>query len=551
VIAPVESPPRSLWSVLDERRGRQPVLTVWEDGWRSWSWDEWRQQALRFAGGLAALGVCPGDRVAICLENSLLSCAAVLGTWFAGGCLVSLPAIARGVSESAYLEGLGRLLEVAEPAVVLLGSGLVEPFRDSGSRVRVHDVNRVSRSGNFEPCPLGDDDEVFVQFSSGSTSAPRGCVLTAGAISAQLDLLSVALEVDPHRDVKVDWLPLSHDMGLFGCLVLSAYWNGVPQVLSTPERFVLNPICWLEDCARFGATLACGPDFALSLVSRLGRHREMRDLCLRAVVLGGEPNQLPTLRRARAAAALSELSCGVLVPAYGLAEATLAVTMTPLGQGPTVVWADRDALASGRVELHDPGTDAEDRLRPVVAAGVPLPGVEVSAGARGMVGQISIRSPSLASRYLGEPGGAPSGFAEDGLLTSDRGFVHEGKLFPVGRSDDLLFVAGRNVYASDIELAVAARGLASPGRVAVVAVESSDGSRLVVVLEPSDSHHDLKVLAMELAAVAREMAGAAVRDFVFLPPGGFPRTPSGKLQRFRCRELAHEKNATQAQRLRI
>ena len=258
-----------LWSPLGQHRPAGALLRIWDDGqWVTWSWDEWQKRALRAAGGLRVAGVRPGERVAALLDNSPSSCVAALGTWLAGDCLVSLPAVARGMAVEQYTMQLARILDQAEPTLLLAPARYVDLLAAAIPTVKVQAFEGLEKQAVSEPVLAGPDEPVFVQYSSGSTSAPQGCVVSAGAIARQLTTLSHALELDPHTDLQVAWLPLSHDMGFFGCLLLSAYWTGAPLILSSPQRFLLGPQSWFGDCADFGATLTCGPNFALELVAK-------------------------------------------------------------------------------------------------------------------------------------------------------------------------------------------------------------------------------------------------------------------------------------------
>jgi fatty-acyl-CoA synthase len=531
-----------LWSPLRERRTARGLLRIWEDGaWITWSWEEWLERSVHFAAGLRCLGVRPGERVACLLANSASSCAAVLGTWFTGACLVSLPSIARGMDPSRFGKQLAGILAQCEPALVLVPAPFVDLIQAASPDARVHPIEIVGHETDFEPFLAGSDEAVFIQYSSGSTSEPRGCVVSAGAIARQMTMLSAALSLDPDDDVEVGWVPLSHDMGLFGCLLLSAYWTGVPLVLSTPQRFTMSPSSWFSDCIGFGATLTCGPNFSLELAARSASLLTPGPSRMRKLVVGGERILASTLERLFSALGPERLPREAVLPAYGLAEAVLDVTMTPVGRGPVLAAVDREQLAEGRFQ---PACSSEDpeRVALVPGVGVPLPGTEIDIVGESEVDEVRIRSCALAEGYLDSPALTRSRFTPDGLLTGDLGVVCDRELFITGRKDDLLVVGGRNVYARDIETAVAATGGIRLGNCAVVQVDDDTSPRLVAVVEAVDHHPDLSLMAQRMDAAARAVSGARLSECVFLPRGRFPKTPSGKTQRFRCREVAHDKH---------
>jgi acyl-CoA synthetase (AMP-forming)/AMP-acid ligase II len=355
-------------------------------------------------------------------------------------------------------------------------------------------------------------------------------MLTTRAIERQLDILAEGLELDPARDQTVAWLPLSHDMGFFGCLMLS-FAKGMRLAMSSPERFLRAPRTWFGDCARVQATMTVAPNFALDLAARAARRSPPpARFPMRTCILGGERIEATTLDAATAALGPYGLTPATLLPAYGLAEAVLAVTMARVPDPPTTLTLDGPSLARGVV--CPPDGDA----RRLVAAGRPLRGVSVRIdGEEGGVGEICIRTPSLASGYVDNPEETSARFVGGELRTRDLGFVRDDELYVVGRLDDMLCVAGRNVWARDIEAAISSCGAARPGSAALVDVA---GTRLVLLVEPPKGATDHEAVGCESSRVAVETAGLKPDECLVLPPGTLPKTPSGKIQRFRCRSIA-------------
>jgi acyl-CoA synthetase (AMP-forming)/AMP-acid ligase II len=363
-------------------------------------------------------------------------------------------------------------------------------------------------------------------------------VLTASAVAWQLAALERALDIDPEVDTGVAWLPMAHDMGLFGCVLLT-YWTSHRLVLGTPERFLTRPHTWLDDCAHFGATVSAAPGFALGFAARAAARRSPPPLAIRGLVLGGD--RIAATMLDRAATALGGIMPrSALMPAYGLAEVTLAATMTPIGSGPRVAAVDPLALSAGEVAVLD-----DPRAARIVSAGPPLPGVRVEVGGGGSkIGEIRVDSPSLASGYLGT---TAERFSSEGICTGDLGFMLDGELYVTGRSDDLIPVAGRNVYARDIEAGLDELPGVRTGAVAVVDVASDRGvPRLVAVVEPRDADGDLVRLAHKIDAASRETAGVEIGECVFVPKGRLPKTSSGKIRRFQCREIAAQRDSPYA-----
>jgi fatty-acyl-CoA synthase len=543
---------RSLWDPLNRRGARSDHLLAWDGGrYAKWSWEEWRDRALRFAGGLRRLGVQPGDRVACLLTNSPEACSGVLGVWLTGATLLSLPLIARGMEPAVYISQLRRIIAQSEPVLVICDQSFLHLLEDAEFDVRAVGFQRVEAESRVEPNLLEPGAAAFVQYTSGSTTEPRGCVLTPRAIAHQLATLERALDIDPERDVGVVWLPLSHDMGLFGCLLV-AYWAGSGLVLSTPQRFLTNPGSWFEDCARYRATISAAPNFAIDVATRVAEARMPPPFPMRRLVVGGERVEAATLRRAAEVLGDERLRLSALVPAYGLAEAVLAVTMAPLDQEPMIVHLDGGALAGGEI-MHAEQGESNGRSSAValVSAGQPLPGNDVRIRAGVPVGEVVVQSPSLADGYLGAPEATAERFTSDGLLTGDVGFLNEGNLYVTGRLDDLMIVAGRNVHARDLEASLSGVVGVRPGGYSIIDVDDGGTTRLVALVEPRRDHPDLSLMAADIGAAVRAGSGITIADFVFVEPGRLPKTPSGKVQRFRCREMAADVANTRAVRIRL
>jgi fatty-acyl-CoA synthase len=493
------------------------------------------------------LGVRPGERVACLLSNTPASCAALIGSWMAGGCVVSLPGMARGMAWEAYLAQLDKIIVQADPALLFVSREYLPFLGERWPSVRVVALQEVDGPAVSESTLPGPEEQVFVQYSSGTTSEPRGSTLSAGAIANQLSMLEVALRTDPEADVCVGWVPVSHDMGLFGCVLLMGYWVGARLVLSPPERFVSAPQSWFADCARFGATITCAPNFGLHMAARLASQLPDAAVPIRRLVLGGERVDPLTMERACAALGPSRLPKKALMPAYGLAEVVLAATIAPFEAEPAVLSLDRRELARGTVRPFESHA-ASDTPSLVTSVGVPLQGVEVDILGREDVGEVRVRSPSLSDGYLNAPKATAERFTPQGLLTGDLGFLYDGSLYITGRKSDLLVVGGRNVYARDLEVAILSLGGIRWGSCALVVVDEGVEPRLVAVVEPVEDHPEFSLLAERMATAVRSAAGVRLSECVFLGEGCFPRTPSGKPQRFRCQEIASDRAFSAAER---
>ena len=493
--------------------------------------EDWQRGAQIAAGALRELGIAPGGRVGCVLSNSASVCAAIFGVWYAGARLHSLPTISRGMSPQRYGTLLRTLCARAEIELLLVE----EPFLDAlqallggNAPVPVASYESLAHGTAITPEPPDPDQIVFVQYSSGSTREPRGCMLSARAIGAHMELLGEELAIDPARDRGVFWLPLSHDMGLFGCL-MCAWLFGIPLLMGSPLRFLRSPGSWLRDIADFDATMTVGPSFALSLACRAAAAgaARARSLALRRIILGGERVSWQTLLEARALFGSAGVPFEAFSPAYGLAEATLAVTMSGAHEEPHAIAPPAQGGA------------------PVVSCGGPLRGVSVEVArsaelarvAGGGVGEIYVRTPGLAAGYLGEAALSAERLGQGRLRTGDIGLMRDGEVFVVGRTDDMIPVAGRNVYATDFEQEVGPEIGVKAGSVVLVGIEEAERSRLVILAEPAGSGEGAQDAAANLRERARRILGVQVDQCLIVAQRSIPKTPSGKIQRFRAREL--------------
>jgi fatty-acyl-CoA synthase len=529
-----------LWDEL--LRPQVLARTTWEwngSDFSKGSYGEMVAKARRSAAALRERGVGPGSIVAAVLTNGIDVIPGYLGAWFAGATVASLPIVARGMSIPRYVEQLDELC-AAVGAQYLLAEERFLGFMSDDNRLKVKALGYRGLIENATSAPLEPPDPegpIFIQFSSGTTGEPRGVELTGTAIEMQLQTLAERISIDTAHDYGYMWLPMSHDMGFFGCFLLS-WFTGIGGAKGTPERFLQSPRTWLDDCARFGATVTAGPPFALSFAARAERrHSASEPVKIRLCLVGAEHIEWSSLADAAQVFAPRGLTLQALTPAYGLAEATLAVTVDELERAPKVIDLDPDALVAGEIRIVDPDLPTGRRL---VSAGTPLPGSTVRRDSG--TGEIVVTSASLASGYFGNPEATGERFRDGELWTRDLGFVHDGELFITGRSDDTVNVGGRNVYVQDLESRLSAEAGIRRGNLAIVSNIVALPGRVGAVAELETDSVDARDLAVRLRRATMSAIGLPLSEFVFVPRGAFPKTPSGKVQRFRCRELLAKNN---------
>jgi acyl-CoA synthetase (AMP-forming)/AMP-acid ligase II len=528
---------------------KRNTLRTFEDGGSVVRpWDEVIARGHRMATGLRRQGL-GGRSVACVLTNSHEVLSGMLGIWLSGGAIGSLPVPARAMDLREYADQQVAICKRLETDALLLERPLIGALEEVvGDRIRLLPWDSLEADRACEPDPPGDDEPAFIQFSSGSTSLPKGCVLSAAAIGSQLQTIFGTFGLGSPDDVVCSWLPLSHDMGTFGPM-LNAWAVDLDFVLSSPARFIRDPRTWFEDCAEFGVQITAGPPAALRAAVRAQATRPLPGpLQLRICVLGAEQVPWSGLAEATAAYAPFGLRPEVWMPAYGMAEATLMVTAVEADEAPSAIHVDGAALAEGQVEEVAAGSAGATAI---VNLGRAQGGASVRAGDPGHLSEITVTSPSLAGGYLDDPALTAERFRDGELASGDHGFVRDGYLYVVGREDDMLSVAGRNVFAGEIEAAVDVFDGVRSGCSTLIDVSEDSRSSLVMLLELKHEDIDYRQLASAASRAARAKAGVSIDECVFLPKGALPKTPSGKIQRFRCRHLLTGEKLEPLQRVRL
>ena len=519
-------------------------------------WPELVGRAERVAGGLRALGVEVGDRIALVFPTGEGFLAAFLGAATAGAAPAPLPPPSRLGNLGEQQRRLGAMLAAAAPRVVLADGALLPLLREPvAAALPTVPLLALDELPPDEIAAVEVDEETLglVQFSSGTTGVPKPVALSRRALAVQARLLNslwpeVATnggepsELGEHSEHVVQrgfsWLPLHHDMGLVGC-VLPALERPADLALLPPEAFVAKPALWLRGIARFGATVSVAPTFAFARALRRIRDAELDGVdlsCWRHALCGAEavsPQTLDDFARRFARWGFRRES---LTAVYGLAEAGLAVTFGALATSPSVGRYDRGALLAGRAVAEPDG-------REIAGVGTPLPGFTVVARdddgrdlPAGHVGTISVHGPSLMDGYLGDPAATARVLREGWLDTGDLGFLDaRGELFLVGRSKDLVIVRGRNHAPEEIEEAVASVAGVRPGGVAAVGwlPERAAEEELLLLVERArgDVVDGVAALAAACNDAVRAAVGIEAGRVAVLDPGTLPRTSSGKLRR--------------------
>lgn len=480
--------------------------------------------ACLYAGVIAVPVTVPNRKRGLALVNSIARDSGAL--W-----LLSSDAMLRQLLDGASTEGLGALIPL-DVATLEGGGELPLPYRGKPGQI------------------------ALLQYTSGTTRAPRGVAITHENLAANQEQVAACLQSEAHS-VLVSWLPMFHDMGLG--LALQAVWVGARCVLMSPRAFFQEPLRWLRVISRYRGSISGGPNAAFALCVERAAAEPLTGLDLsswRVAFNGSEPVQAATLERFARSFAAVGLDQRALHPVYGLAETTLLAASEPPRRGPLVRVFSTRALAEDRASDED--APSSGPTRHLVSCGDAWPGTEIALvepgtrheAAPGRTGEIWLRGPSVSPGYWNRPAETATTFGlmmEDGrcgfLRTGDLGVLVDGRLFVLGRDSDAMSIDGHRHYAHDLELTASSchESLALGGSAAVWGGPQVDG--LVLIVEVARSALRRAAGAEIASAVRRAIAThhlLHVRCVVLIRPATLPRTTSGKVRRASARQALFE-----------
>ena len=514
------------------------------------SYRELRERAIDQALRLQGLHLPRGTRIAIVADTTPDFLICFFGCQYAGLVPVPLPLSVNFGGRAAYEERLAGMLRTARARVAIAGPELIEPLRiaaagSTASLVGTHDEIRGLSASGADLQPLSADEPCYIQYSSGSTSLPRGVLVSQRALASNASAIARhGLRLVP-GDRCVSWLPLYHDMGLVGCCLTPVMTQTSTDYIPT-TGFARRPLTWLKVISEHGGTISFSPTFGYELCVRRAANGLDRALDLsrwRVAGIGGEMIRARALDQFAERFAPAGFRSGAFLPSYGLAEATLAVTFSELGRGLRVDWVDSGpAFERGRKALAvvPKSNQSPARVRPFAICGRPMPGYRVEIRnddgdilPERTVGRVCLQGPSLMSGYFRDLAATRTVTTADGWLdTGDMGYLVDGELVITGRSKDLIILNGRNIWPQDLEWAVEKLDGVRPGEVAAFAVHVDDEQeRVVVVVEcrianVASQHalrHAIRATVQRVASAECEVVLAAPRSLTF--------TTSGKLSR--------------------
>lgn len=502
-------------------------------------WSEVHATARRMAAALraGADGLAHGASVGVLAGEPAAIAPAAQAVWLIGGSVTMLHQPTARTDLAAWAEDTVSVLKMIDARLVLLGApfdALAPVLVERGIAFRT--IESLDVDGVFEPdADVADEgDTALLQLTSGSTAEPKAVRITHGNLHANISAMREAARLDAERDVMVSWLPLFHDMGMVGFLTIPMV-TGLELVTVTPLDFLKRPLLWAELISKYGGTVTAAPNFAYAVLGRqLARaDRELDLSTLRIALNGAEPIDAAAVGAFTDAGARFGLRPESVLCAYGMAETALGVAFAPVDAGLEVDDVDADALEAHR--LATPGTG-----RRFPKLGPPLPGIEVRVVADGVVlgerqvGVLQLRGPSVTPGYLTVDGPVAAQDADGWLDTGDEGYLAGGQVVVCGRRKDVIIMAGRNIYPTDIERAAAGADDVRAGNTVAVRLAAGERRESFAVVVESRKAGDPdaeKVIVKDVTSRVVSAVGVRPAEVVVLSPGSLPKTPSGKLRR--------------------
>jgi fatty-acyl-CoA synthase len=515
---------------------------------RVYSYAQLRDDARAAAFRLIAAGVAPGDRVALVAETSAEFAQLFFGTVLAGAWPVPLPLPTSFGGRDSYIDQLRNQLSSCDPRMLIFPTELEQMAGAAAAAEGVRGIDwseLLARPAEVVALPTAQADDIcYLQYSSGSTRFPHGVAITHRALLSNLAAHAHGMEIGD-TDRCVSWLPWYHDMGLVGCF-LSPVANQVSTDYLKTEDFARRPLSWLDLISRNeGTTLSYSPTFGYDIcarrISSQTKASDRFDLSRWRVAGNGADMIRPDVMQAFVDAfASAGFKASAFLPSYGLAEATLAVSLMPPGEGIRVELVEETELSG-----MSHGEDRPQRYRAIVNCGKPVRDMEVEVREEdgtplpdGAIGKLWCRGPSVMVGYFRDEAATDACLVDGWLDTGDMAYMSSGYIYIVGRAKDMIIINGRNHWPQDIEWAVEQLPGFKAGDIAAFAITTPGGEETPAVLVQCRSSDDGERtrLREEIRDRVRSVTGMnCVVELI--PPRTLPRTSSGKLSRAKARNL--------------
>jgi fatty-acyl-CoA synthase len=518
---------------------------------RFYAFEALEAEAHRRAGLLQALDLKQGDRLALVIADPAEFVLSFVSAVVAGCVPVPIYPRASFKAKNAYTDTVSHIMATSGAKVLLTTesnkSVVDDVFTQNPSLARLWTVEQLQQvpDQSARLPTLAPSDLCFLQFTSGSTSLPKGVMVTHENLLANARAFLGPTGVNPSlEDLTVTWLPLYHDMGLIG-FALGGIVCSAPTYIMPTEAFGRRPNIWLETLHEKRGTLTFAPNFAYALATKRARDKDLEALDLSHVRIAGCGAE-PINPRVMHEFAQRFARCGfrkeALLPAYGMAEATLAITFHPRDNAIITDRVSVAAMQRGEAAKVEANAEANDQALELVSCGTAFPGHEVGiVDEQGnmlperRVGEIVTRGPSVTSGYFKNPEATAESWRNGWLHTGDLGYLADGNLYVCGRLKDLIIIRGANYYPQDIEWAVAEVEGVRRDNVVAFSVQRSGEETLIICAEGNSS--DAAQLRKAIASKVSETSGITVGHVAVVRVGSLPKTSSGKVQRRRTKSL--------------
>jgi fatty-acyl-CoA synthase len=506
------------------------------------TWWEVHERARRIAGGLAAAGIGPSDAVGVLAGAPVEIAPTAQALWMRGASLTMLHQPTPRTDLEQWAKDTAMVIDMIEAKAVIVSDPFliaVPVLEEAG--VKVLTVEALLAAEPIEPVETSEDDVALMQLTSGSTGSPKAVIITHRNIHSNAEAMFIGAKYDIDNDVMVSWLPCFHDMGMVGFLTIPMYF-GAELVKVTPMDFLRDTLLWAKLIDKYKGTMTAAPNFAYALFAkRLRRQAKPGDFdlsSLRFALSGAEPVEPADVEDLLDAGRPFGLRKSAILPAYGMAETTLAVSFSECDAGLVVDEVDADLLAALRRAVPA----AKGNTRRLATLGPLLTDLEARIvdedgnvlPARG-VGIIELRGESLTPGYITMGGFVPAQDERGWYDTGDLGYLLEnGHVVVCGRVKDVIIMAGRNIYPTDIERAASRVEGVRPGCAVAVRLDAGHSRETFAVAVESNAWQDPAAVRRIEHEVAHEVVAEVdvrPRNVVVLGPGTIPKTPSGKLRR--------------------
>jgi len=506
------------------------------------TWREVHERARRIAGGLAAAGVGLGDAVGVLAGAPVEIAPTAQALWIRGASLTMLHQPTPRTDLEVWAKDTATVIDMIEAKAIVVS----EPFLVAVPILEEHGVTVLTvesllAAEPIDPVETSEDDVALMQLTSGSTGSPKAVVITHRNIYSNAEAMFVGAQYDVDKDVMVSWLPCFHDMGMVGFLTIPMYF-GAELVKVTPMDFLRDTLLWAKLIDKYKGTMTAAPNFAYALFAKRLRKQAKPgqfDLStLRFALSGAEPVEPADVEDLLDAGKPFGLKPEAILPAYGMAETTLAVSFSECGAGLVVDEVDADLLAALRRAV--PATHGNTRR--LASLGPLLDGLEARIvdedgnvlPSRG-VGIIELRGEPLTPGHITMGGFMPAQDEHGWYDTGDLGYLMDnGHVVVCGRVKDVIIMAGRNIYPTDIERAAGRVDGVRPGCAVAVRLDAGHSRESFAVAVESNAWQDPGEVRRIEHQVAHEVVtevDVRPRNVVVLGPGTIPKTPSGKLRR--------------------